>query len=112
LGNKFLGGIREVDAVLYVLRSFVDPNVVGASDPLDDLATLELELVLADAASAETQLERRRKAAKFDKCLVPISKIALGLLQRRCPYRAGCPSTRSLRSSRSSSSPRSRCWSS
>ena len=41
----------------------------GGNDPLDDLATLELELVLADAASAEIQLERRRKAAKQDKSL-------------------------------------------
>ena len=93
LGNKFLGGIREVDAVLYVLRSFVDPNVVGASDPLDDLATLELELVLADAASAETQLERRRKAAKFDKSVsgeVAVLEKAVGLLQAAMPlYRAG-----------------------
>src|SRR5205814_1411339 len=64
LGNRFLGGIREVDAILYVLRAFADPNVVGGSDPLDDLHTLEYELTLSDLASAETQLERRRKAAK------------------------------------------------
>ncbi len=92
LGNKFLGGIREVDATLYVLRSFVDPNVVGGSDPLEDLATLELELVLADAASAETQLERRRKAARSDKSLageVAVLEKAVGLLQAAMPlYRA------------------------
>jgi GTP-binding protein YchF len=64
LGNRFLGGIREVDAILYVLRAFEDPNVVGGTDPLDDLATLEFELTLADLDSAQTQLERRRKAAK------------------------------------------------
>src|SRR5436305_9320126 len=67
LGNRFLGGIREVDAILFVLRAFDDPNVVGGTDPLDDLHTLEFELTLADLASAETQLERRRKQAKFDK---------------------------------------------
>jgi GTP-binding protein YchF len=93
LGNKFLGGIREVDATLYVLRAFVDPNVVGGSDPLDDLTTLELELVLADAASAETQLERRRKAAKSDKSLageVAVLEKAVDLLQAAMPlYRAG-----------------------
>ena len=93
LGNKFLGGIREVDATLYVLRAFVDPNVVGGTDPLDDLATLELELVLADAASAETQLERRRKAAKSDKSLageVAVLEKAVDLLQAAMPlYRAG-----------------------
>ena len=66
LGNRFLGGIREVDAVMVVLRAFEDPNVVGAADPLDALHTLELELVLADLASADSQLQRRRKAAKGD----------------------------------------------
>ena len=92
LGNKFLGGIREVDAILYVLRAFEDPNVVGGNDPLDDLATLELELVLADAASAETQLERRRKAAKQDKSLageVAALERAVDVLQSATPlYRA------------------------
>ena len=66
LGNRFLGGIREVDAVVLVLRAFADDNVVGGSDPLDDLHTLELELVLADAESAQTQLAKRRKMAKTD----------------------------------------------
>ena len=64
LGNRFLGGIREADAMCLVLRAFEDPNVPGGTDPLEDLGVLELELVLADLASAETQLERRRKAAK------------------------------------------------
>jgi GTP-binding protein YchF len=67
LGNRFLGGIREADAICLVLRAFEDPNVPGGDDPLEDLTVLELELVLADLASAETQLERRRKAAKQDK---------------------------------------------
>jgi len=69
LGNRFLGGIREVDAVLFVLRAFADDNVVGGTDPIDDLHTLEFELTLADLASAEQQLDRRRKAAKGDKSL-------------------------------------------
>ena len=64
LGNRFLGGIREVDAVCLVLRSFEDANVPGGTDPLADLTVLELELVLADAATVDNQLERRRKAAK------------------------------------------------
>jgi GTP-binding protein YchF len=64
LGNRFLGGIREVDAILYVLRAFADDNVVGSNDPLEDLHTLEFELTLADLASAETLIDRRRKAAK------------------------------------------------
>ncbi len=64
LGNRFLAGIREADAVCLVLRSFEDANVPGGTDPLDDLGVLELELVLADAATVETQADKRRKAAK------------------------------------------------
>jgi GTP-binding protein YchF len=93
LGNRFLGGIREVDAILYVLRAFDDPNVVGGHDPLDDLHTLEFELVLADLASAETQLERRRKAARFDKDAagdVALLEAAVATLGEGTPlYRAG-----------------------
>jgi GTP-binding protein YchF len=69
LGNRFLGGIREIDAVLLLLRAFVDENVVGATDPLDDLHTLELELVMADLESAEAQLSKRRRMAKGDASL-------------------------------------------
>lgn len=71
LGNRFLGGIREADAICLVLRAFADDNVPGGTDPLEDLGVLELELVLADLASAESQLERRRKAAKQDRSLEP-----------------------------------------
>jgi hypothetical protein len=66
MGNRFLGGIREVDAIVMVLRAFVDDNVVGDTDPLDDLHTLELELVLSDADSVETQIVKRRKMARND----------------------------------------------
>jgi GTP-binding protein YchF len=66
LGNRFLGGIREVDAVVLVLRAFADDSVPGGSDPLADLHTLELELVLADVESAEAQLTKRRKMLKGD----------------------------------------------
>jgi GTP-binding protein YchF len=66
LGNRFLGGIREVDAIVFVLRAFEDPNVAGDSDPLADLHTLELELVLADVESAEAQVAKRRKMLKGD----------------------------------------------
>ena len=69
LGNRFLGGIREADAICLVLRAFEDPNVPGGAVPVDDLGVLELELVLADLGSAESQLERRRKAAKQDRSL-------------------------------------------
>ena len=70
LGNRFLAGIREVDAVCLVLRAFEDENVVGDNDPLEDLQILELELVLADAATVDNQVDKRRKAAKSDKSLL------------------------------------------
>ena len=69
LGNRFLAGIRESDALCLVLRAFEDPNVVGDSDPVEDLAVLELELVLADADVVDTNVNRRRRAAKGDKSL-------------------------------------------
>ena len=67
LGNRFLGGIREVDALLLVVRAFEDPEVPGDPDPLASLQTLELELVLADVASVESQIDRKRKAARADR---------------------------------------------
>ena len=67
MGNRFLAGIREVDALVLVLRAFVDDAVSGVDDPLDSLETLELELVLADVASLETQSEKRRKQARLRK---------------------------------------------
>jgi ribosome-binding ATPase len=96
LGNRFLGGIREVDAILYVLRAFDDPNVVGDTDPLDDLHVLEFELTVADLESAESQLDRRRKAAKTDKSLagdVTLLEAAVAMLSGGTPiYRAGLSS--------------------
>src|SRR5436305_6083749 len=69
LGNRFLGGIREVDAIVMVLRAFADDNVVGGADPLDDLHTLELELVLADLDSVDNQIVKRRKMSRNDPSL-------------------------------------------
>jgi len=71
LGNRFLAGIREVDALVLVLRAFPDPDVVGPSDPMEHLATVETELALADLESVESKIERRRKTAKLDRSLVP-----------------------------------------
>jgi len=69
MGNRFLAGIREVDAIVMVLRAFADDNVVGDNDPLDDLHTLELELVLADVDSIDSQIVKRRKMARNDPML-------------------------------------------
>ena len=69
LGNRFLAGIREVDAVVYVLRAFADPDVPGPTDPLEHLRVLEIELTLADLETVESQVEKRRKAARADRAL-------------------------------------------
>ncbi len=92
LGNRFLAGIREADALIVVLRAFEDHNVVGGTDPLDDLHTLELELVLADVASVESQVEKRRKAAKLDKsqlAVVAALDAALAMLNAGTPIYRG-----------------------
>ena len=67
LGNRFLAHIREVDAVVYLLRAFEDGDVPGPTDPMDHLAVVELELCLADLETIEKQLEKKRKQAKIDK---------------------------------------------
>jgi len=67
LGNKFLGGIREVDAIVFVLRAFEDDDVSGPSDPLEHLRIVEIELALADLETVESQLTRRQKVARVDR---------------------------------------------
>mgnify|MGYP001060728093 CR=1 FL=1 len=67
LGNKFLSHIREVDAVLQVVRCFEDPDVVhvaGAVDPLSDIETVEIELMLADLQTLENALPKAERTAK------------------------------------------------
>ncbi len=66
LGNKFLAGIREVDALTLVLRAFPDTDVPGPSDPIEHLRIVEIELTLADLESVESRIDRRRKALKAD----------------------------------------------
>jgi hypothetical protein len=66
LGNQFLGHIRQVDAILHVVRCFENADVVhvdGSVDPIRDAEIIELELVLADLDSAERQLEKNKRAA-------------------------------------------------
>lgn len=64
LGNRMLAGIREVDALCLVVRSFEDESVPGETDPVTALESLELELVLGDLGSLETQLTRAKKASR------------------------------------------------
>lgn len=67
LGNKFLAHIREVDAVAHVVRCFQDENIThvsGTIDPLSDIQTINLELILADLETVEKRIERTRKNMK------------------------------------------------
>lgn len=67
LGNQFLANIREVDAIVHVVRCFEDSDVVhveGSVDPLRDLETIHIELCMADAASLEKRMERLSKQVK------------------------------------------------
>jgi GTP-binding protein YchF len=66
MGNKFLGSVKESDAILHVVRCFENPAVVreGAVDPKGDMEVLELELVLADLDTVTRNLERIAKKAK------------------------------------------------
>ncbi|MFO0935921.1 MAG: redox-regulated ATPase YchF [Gemmataceae bacterium] len=67
LGNKFLSHIREVDAILQVCRCFEDPDIVhvaGKVDPVSDIETVEIELMLADEQTIDAALPRAERAAK------------------------------------------------
>ena len=92
LGNRFLAHIREVDAIVFILRAFIDTDVDGSSDPVDQLNTLEVELVYSDLETLEKQADKRRKAARADKTLadeVAAMDAALELLQAGTPiYRS------------------------
>ncbi|QIB70114.1 redox-regulated ATPase YchF [Aminipila butyrica] len=72
LGNKFLGHIREVAAIIHVVRCFEDPNVVhvdGKINPLSDIETINMELILSDMEVVERRLQRTQKNLKGDKSL-------------------------------------------
>lgn len=67
LGNKFLANIREVDAIVHVVRCFDDPNVIhvdGRTDPARDIETINIELILSDLEYMERRLDKTRKMVK------------------------------------------------
>lgn len=67
LGNQFLGHIREVDAIIHVVRCFVDENTVhvsGKIDPIEDVEIINMELALADLSTLEKRKERISKQVK------------------------------------------------
>lgn len=72
LGNKFLSHIREVDAIVHVVRCFDDSNVVhvdGSVDPVRDIETINLELIFSDLEILERRIAKTTKAAQGDKSL-------------------------------------------
>lgn len=70
LGNQFLANIREVDAIVHVVRCFEDDDIIhvsGSVDPVRDMEVINLELALADLAQLERRIDRVRKTARADK---------------------------------------------
>jgi GTP-binding protein YchF len=98
LGNQFLGNIREVDAIVHVLRCFEDDDiqhVANRVDPLADAEVVETELLLADLDSLEKRVENARRRAtggdKEAKALVSVLGQALELLKEGKPARLTQP---------------------
>jgi GTP-binding protein YchF len=94
LGNQFLANIREVDAIVHVLRCFEDSDIThveGRIDPLADAETVETELMLADLDSLERRVEQTRKKAtgkdKEAQTILPLMERALELLRQGEPVR-------------------------
>ena len=93
LGNKFLANIREVDAIVFVLRAFADDDVTGPDDPLEHLRVVEIELALADLETVEKRLNQAVRQSKLDRSLgaeIEALQAAFDSLNEGIPlYRAG-----------------------
>ncbi len=94
LGNQFLANIREVDAIVHVLRCFEDGDIThveGRIDPVADAETIDTELMLADLESLERRVEQLRKRAsgkdKEAQTILPVMEQALELLKDGKPAR-------------------------
>jgi hypothetical protein len=82
LGNQFLGQIRDVNAILHIVRCFDDPNVVHIRekpDPRQDIEIINVELALADLGQLERKIERLASGVKGDKKLLPALELARAL---------------------------------
>ena len=82
LGNKFLANIRMTDAIVHVVRCFDDENVIhveGSTDPIRDMDTIDLELILADAEMVDRRIDKAQKAAKGDKKFLHEVEVFSGL---------------------------------
>ncbi|MBQ1260697.1 MAG: redox-regulated ATPase YchF [Clostridia bacterium] len=91
LGNKFLANIREVDAVVHVVRCFVNNDIIhvdGSVDSIRDVETINLELILSDLEIVERAIDRTTKAAKSDKKLLEkldvLNKVKACLEEGKC----------------------------
>ena len=74
LGNKFLSNIRECDAIVHVVRCFVNYDIIhveGSVDPARDIETIDIELILSDVEMVTRKIDRLKKALKGDKSLQP-----------------------------------------
>ncbi|CCY53550.1 gTP-binding protein YchF [Coprococcus sp. CAG:782] len=72
LGNQFLANIREVDAIVHVVRCFEDPNVIhvdGSVDPIRDIETINIELIFSDLEVLERRIAKTVRGARNDKTL-------------------------------------------
>jgi ribosome-binding ATPase len=79
LGNKFLTNIRMTDAIVHVVRCFIDDDVIhvdGTVDPIRDIEVINLELILADLAQIEKRLEKV-SCCRFQGLLILLSSLAL-----------------------------------
>ncbi len=92
LGNKFLSHIREVDAIVHVVRCFENPNIVhidGCIGPKRDIETINMELIFADMEMVEKRIDRTKKAMKggdkkFQKELDMLERIYASLEEGKC----------------------------
>lgn len=78
LGNKFLSHIREANAIVQVVRCFDDSNIIhveGSVDPIRDIETVELELILSDLEIVDHNREKAAKMAKVDKAQQPVLEL-------------------------------------
>ena len=96
LGNKFLANIREVDAVVHVVRCFENNDIIhveGSIDPLRDVETINLELILSDLEIVERAIDRTTKAARADKKLLEklavLEKVKAALEEGKCARAVG-----------------------
>ncbi|MBR6743325.1 MAG: redox-regulated ATPase YchF [Clostridia bacterium] len=98
LGNKFLSHIREVDAIVHVVRCFENDDIIhveGSVDPLRDIETINLELIFSDMEMVQRRLDKSSKALKGDKSLqgeVDFLKKLMESLENGIPARAVTPS--------------------